>query len=52
MTCFEKCLTSLPNLGYFMRRILHIPCGWWITEEDIVYIVKIIKEFLDEEKIL
>lgn len=46
MTCFEKSLKLLPQLDYFMDRILHIPCGWWLKDKDIYNISKIIKEFV------
>jgi len=46
MTCFDRFLKPLPNLSYFMRRILHIPCGWWVTEEEINYIVDVISKYI------
>ena len=51
MSCFEQFFKSMPNLSYFMKRILHIPCGWWVTNEDIEYIVKTIKEYIDKGNI-
>jgi dTDP-4-amino-4,6-dideoxygalactose transaminase len=24
----------LPNLERFYRRLVHVPCGWWVTESD------------------
>ena len=47
MSCFSKSLKTLPNLSYFMRRILHVPCGWWVTEEEIKNIVDLIIKYVD-----
>lgn len=35
--------TPLPNLDEFYKKMVHIPCGWWLTEEDKVRIVNLIK---------
>ncbi len=48
MTCFKSAFKLLPNLSYFMRRILHIPCGWWVSEEEVSYIVGIVREYIDK----
>ena len=34
---------SLPNLDKFYANLLHIPCGWWVGEEDREKIIKVIK---------
>ncbi len=33
-----------PNLDKFYESFVHIPCGWWLTEEDRERIVNIIKK--------
>lgn len=33
----------LPNLDRFYERLVHLPCGWWITIEDREKIVRTIK---------
>ncbi|MGS0692285.1 DegT/DnrJ/EryC1/StrS family aminotransferase [Shewanella sp. 30m-9] len=43
-TVFNESLVSLPNLDKFEEEWVHIPCGWWVTEEDREYIVRTIKE--------
>lgn len=48
MTCFESFLKPLPDLSYFMRRILHIPCGWWVSEKEINCIVNVIRGYIDK----
>lgn len=34
----------LPNLDAFYSRMVHIPCGWWVTKEDRERIVEVIKQ--------
>jgi dTDP-4-amino-4,6-dideoxygalactose transaminase len=36
--------TQLPNLDQFYTRMVHLPCGWWVTKEDREKIVSIIKK--------
>ncbi len=36
----SKCY--LPGLDWFYSHMLHIPCGWWVTDEDREYVVRII----------
>lgn len=36
--------TILPNLDDFYSKMLHLPCGWWVTKEDLEKMVAIIKE--------
>ena len=31
---FEPFRRPLPGLEEFYRRLIHIPCGWWVTDED------------------
>lgn len=41
---FAESLTKLPNLDEFYSNFVHIPCGWWVSEEDRKYIVEVIKK--------
>jgi len=34
---------DLPGLDSYYDRMLHIPCGWWVTEEDREYVVDCIR---------
>lgn len=36
--------TTLPNLDKFYSRLVHIPCGWWVTKEDCDKMIKLIKK--------
>ncbi|STD53421.1 DegT/DnrJ/EryC1/StrS family aminotransferase [Empedobacter falsenii] len=34
----------LPNLDEFYAKMLHLPCGWWVTKEDCDKMITILKE--------
>lgn len=36
--------TTLPNLDRFYSRLVHIPCGWWVSLADCEKMVEIIKK--------
>jgi dTDP-4-amino-4,6-dideoxygalactose transaminase len=40
---FEPYVRALPALNEFYRRLVHIPCGWWVSDEDRERIVHILK---------
>lgn len=33
-TIFYKETTKLPDLDVFYKKLVHIPCGWWVTDAD------------------
>lgn len=35
---------EIPAMDRFYKRLVHIPCGWWVTNEDREAILKTIKE--------
>lgn len=39
---FSSSTKSLPGLDQFYKRLLHIPCGWWVSDEDRERIVEVI----------
>ncbi len=41
---FEDSRCELPGLDSFYSRMLHIPCGWWVSDEDREYIVETIRK--------
>jgi len=41
---FSKSTRSLPGLEKFYKNLLHIPCGWWVSDEDRNRIVDIIRK--------
>lgn len=34
---------ELPNLDIFYSKMVHIPCGWWVTREDCDKMISLIK---------
>jgi perosamine synthetase len=36
--------TEMPNLDRFYSRLVHIPCGWWVTFEDCDKMIDAIKK--------
>lgn len=43
-TLFAESKAELPGLDKFYKRMLHIPCGWWLGEEDREKILTLIKK--------
>lgn len=41
---FNESKTSLPNLDAFYSKMVHIPCGWWLTKENREMIADVIKK--------
>ena len=34
-TCFKESLVDLPQTEYFSKNQISIPCGWWLSKDDI-----------------
>lgn len=43
-TCFSAFRTQLPTLDNVIPKLVSIPVGWWVTDEDRQYIVDTIKK--------
>ena len=43
-TCVKEFRSHLPNLEKTIDRVVSIPVGWWVTEEERKYIVDCIKK--------
>jgi dTDP-4-amino-4,6-dideoxygalactose transaminase len=43
-TAFKEFKRTLPGVDYFADHQLNIPCGWWVTEDDLNYIIDTIKK--------
>lgn len=39
---FADATTDLPGLERFYQRLVHLPCGWWVTEADCARMVEVI----------
>ncbi len=40
---FAAAKRPLPGLDSFYRRMLHIPCGWWVSDADREYVVECLR---------
>ena len=40
---FEDFTTTLPGVDDFCSRMINIPCGWWVTDEDRNRILNVIR---------
>lgn len=40
---FAESKRGLPNMEYWDKHFVHIPCGWWVSNEDRERIVEVIK---------
>ncbi len=46
LTCFRQYQSSnLPNMDRLQDRMVCIPCGFWLTDTDVEYIVNVINEY-------
>ncbi len=36
--------TQMPNLDKFYSRLVHIPCGWWVSKDDCNKMVELMKK--------
>jgi perosamine synthetase len=43
-TIFSRSRRELPGLDSFYSQMLHIPCGWWVTDADREYIAEKIRK--------
>lgn len=41
---FKPSRSNLPGLDIFYKKLLHIPCGWWVTDEERQKIVEVLKK--------
>jgi dTDP-4-amino-4,6-dideoxygalactose transaminase len=43
-SCVKDFRSQLPSLDCFMKKMICIPCGWWVGQEERSYIVDCIKQ--------
>ncbi len=41
---------TLPGVDAFDKTHVCIPCGWWLTEDDVTKIIKLVKEYREVTK--
>lgn len=46
-TCFKESYTTLPNTEKFNNHQISLPCGWWLSINDIKEISKIFKDIVN-----
>ncbi len=46
---FASSKTSLPGVDYFSKHEVAIPCGWWLSKDDVTHIIKSINEYCKGE---
>lgn len=49
-TCTIGFRSDLPTLDRIINKVVNIPTGWWVTDEEREYIVECIKEFGNENR--
>ena len=42
---FKEFAKDLPNLDVFIGKLIQLPCGWWVSEDDVNYIFNKVMEF-------
>lgn len=45
-TCFIPSFRNLPCTNELQRTVIALPCGWWLTQADLVQIVQAVKNAL------
>ena len=43
-TCFQEFRAELPGVRQFSANQFNLPCGWWLTEDDVRHIAKRVRE--------
>lgn len=43
-TCFEQFKTFLPGVRDFATKQFSLPCGWWLSEDDVCHIAERVRE--------
>ena len=49
-TGFKQYLHDLPGTTKFMSHVLAIPCGWWLSNNQVDYIIEVLKNSSREGK--
>lgn len=44
-SCFNSERTPLPGAEKFMEGVIALPCGWWLNDNDLDFIINTIKSF-------
>jgi dTDP-4-amino-4,6-dideoxygalactose transaminase len=44
-TCLKQFWRPLPQLDEIENRYVCVPCGWWLTDDDVTAIINAIKDY-------
>lgn len=44
-SCFEEFRCDMPGVDYFESRLLNIPVGWWLSNNDRKHIVDVVNKY-------
>lgn len=44
-TVFKQKNVNLPNLNQFYRKLVHLPCGWWVDDESLDRIILTLHDY-------
>ena len=47
-TCVNKYITSLPELDKLENEFISIPVGWWLSNDNLIYITNLINNWYDK----
>ena len=47
-SCVAKYERILPNLNRVVKQLTAIPCGWWLTEKEVNYIIDKVKNYMND----
>jgi dTDP-4-amino-4,6-dideoxygalactose transaminase len=42
---FSEFRTALPNVDSFERRLINIPVGWWLSDQDVDHVIRIVNDY-------
>ena len=48
-SCFSENKKDLPDTDFFSKHQISLPCGWWLSSDDIRQISKVLTQTLQEE---
>jgi dTDP-4-amino-4,6-dideoxygalactose transaminase len=49
-TGFRTSVPDLPGSSELMKAIIALPCGWWLTDDDVKYVSGLVRAFFQDQK--
>jgi len=47
-TAFREFSVPLPGVRSFSERQFSLPCGWWLTRDDVIHIASRVKALMTQ----